>query len=84
MGYLYAVLVVITIACLWYRARNNLKAQGRGWFMQHWLGISIGCFAGLMQALMFSSDSMVWNGIGAAVTLAAVSLARSPLPSPSK
>ena len=80
MSYLYTALVITTIVGLWYRTSRNLKAQGRGWFMQHWIGGSISCTVGVMQAFMFSSESLIWNGLAVAVTVGALGLAASPLP----
>ena len=79
MGYVYAILVLTTVVSLWYRASRNLKAQGRGWFMQHWLGSILGGFTGAMQAFMFSSESLICNVLAVALTIGSILLARSPL-----
>lgn len=64
MGWLYFAVILVTIIAGWYSASRNLKAKGRGQFFRHWIGGTIACTAGVLQAMSFYADWWVWNVVG--------------------
>ena len=68
MSIIFTTAVLVVLVSMWLVGADRLKSQGRGFFIQHWIGGTVACLLAIFTSLLFYADAWYWNLAGFALT----------------